>query len=315
MFDFKTTLNVLVLIWAFDSNFVLAQAEDAKPKTGGSFEVEAFKNISYFDDKDADPKKHKLDLYLPKGHKNYPVLFFIHGGGWTSGDRWQYGMVGQVFAKNGVGVVVISYRLSPQVQHPGHIEDVARAFAWTHKNIAKYGGRADQIFISGQSAGGHLTALLATNEEFLKAQNLTLKNIKGAMPMSGIYTFEFWRNERVVGKGKEAMESASPIKHISGKEPPFIILYAEKDFPGCGKMSHDLCDALKSKKVEAECIEIKDRNHVSIMFKLMMSETDPTTQALLEFISKHSGLKLSPKKEGVSLEDKNSRVDGFKQSL
>lgn len=311
MLIFKPTLIALVFIWAFDSNFVLAQDKDAKPKTGGSFEVEAFKNISYFDDKDADPKKHKLDLFLPKGHKNYPVLFFIHGGGWTSGDRWQYGMVGQVFAKNGVGVVVISYRLSPQVQHPGHIEDVARAFAWTHKNIEKYGGRADQIFISGQSAGGHLTALLATNEQFLKAQNLSLKNIKGAMPMSGIYTFEIWRNERVVGKGKEAMESASPIKHISGKEPPFIILYAEKDFPGCGKMSHDLCDALKSKKVEAECIEIKDRNHVSIMFKLMMSETDPTTQALLEFIAKHSGLKLSLKKESALIEVDQNRVAGF----
>ncbi|MCY2940166.1 MAG: alpha/beta hydrolase [Planctomycetota bacterium] len=288
MFHFKTNLTVLVFIWAFDANFALAQAEDAKPKTGGSFEAEIFRNISYFDDKDADPKKHKLDLFLPKGHKNYPVLFFIHGGGWTSGDRWQYGMVGRVFAKNGVGVVLISYRLSPQVQ------------------------RADQIFISGQSAGGHLAALLATNQEFLKAQNLTLKNIKGVMPMSGFYTFEFWSNESVIGKGKEAMESASPIKHISGKEPPFIIIYAEKDLPGCEKMSHDFCDALKSKKVEAECIKIKDRNHVSIMFKLMMSETDPTTQALLKFISKHSGLKLSPKKESDSLEDENNRVDGFK---
>jgi len=202
--------------------------------------------------------------------------------------------------------------LSPQVQHPGHIEDVARAFAWTHKNIGKYGGRADQLFISGQSAGGHLAALLATNQEFLKAQNLTLKNIKGVMPMSGFYTFEFWSNESVIGKGKEAMESASPIKHISGKEPPFIIIYAEKDLPGCEKMSHDFCDALKSKKVEAECMEIKDRNHVSIMFKLMMSETDATTQALLKFISKHSGLKLSPKKESESLEYKNNKVDGFK---
>jgi hypothetical protein len=47
------------------------------------------------------------------------------------------------------------------------------------------------------------------------------------------------------------------------------------------------------------------------MFKLMMSETDPTTQALLEFISKHAGLKLSPKKESVSLENENSRVAGF----
>ncbi len=277
------------------ANFLLSQ-ETAPFKTGGSFEVEPHRNISYYEGKDADTKKHKLDLYLPKGQKDFPVLFFIHGGGWTSGDRWQYGMVGQTFAKNGVGVVVISYRLSPQVQHPGHIEDVARAFAWTHKNIAKFGGSPDQIFVTGQSAGGHLAALLATNEEFLKAQNLSLKNIKGAMPMSGIYTFGLWRNEKVIGKGKDAVDSASPLKHINGKEPPFLILYAEKDFPGCGKMSQDLCSALKEKNIPVECKEIKDRNHVTIMFKLMMSEADPTTQELLEFIAKYSELKLTLKK-------------------
>ena len=204
-------------------------------------------------------------------------------------------MVGRVFAKNGVGTVVISYRLSPQVQHPGHIEDVARAFAWTHKNIGKHGGRADQIFVTGQSAGGHLAALLATNAEYLKAEELSLKDIKGVMPMSGIYTFRPGRMERVIGKGKEAADSASPLNHVSGKEPPFVILYAEKDFRGCDKMSKDLCAALQKNKVQAECVEIKDRNHVSIMFLLMLSEADPATQTLLTFIAKHSGLKLTPR--------------------
>jgi dipeptidyl aminopeptidase/acylaminoacyl peptidase len=99
----------------------------------------------------------------------------------------------------------------------------------------------------------------------------------------------------VIGKGKEAAKSASPLSHVSGKESPFVILYAEKDFRGCDKMSKDLCAALQKNKVEAECVEIKDRSHVSIMFLLMLSEADPATQTLLTFMAKHSGLKLTPR--------------------
>ncbi|HKI31232.1 MAG TPA: alpha/beta hydrolase fold domain-containing protein, partial [Gemmataceae bacterium] len=160
----------------------------AEVKVGGNFEVKEVKDIAYYEGDDADPKKHKLDLFLPKGQKDFPVLIFVHGGAWVFGDRKMYGSLGNTFAKNGIGTVVISYRLTPQVQHPGHIEDVARAFAWTHENIGKYGGKADQIFVSGQSAGGHLTALLATNETYLKAHKLSLKDIKGAIPISGVYT-------------------------------------------------------------------------------------------------------------------------------
>jgi len=287
---FVSSLLVLLVVSAAQP----ARAADDL-KFGGNFEVESVKDIAYHDGKDADPKKHKLDLFLPRGHKDYPVLFFIHGGGWTIGDRKMYGGVGQVFAKNGIGVVVISYRLSPQVQHPAHIEDVARAFAWTHKNIGKHGGRADQIFVTGQSAGGHLAALLATNETYLKAHGLSLKDIKAAMPISGIYTFPAGRMERIIGKGKEAAESASPLKQVTGKEPPFLILYAQSDFAGCGKMSTDLCEMLKKHKIEATCQEVMDRNHISIMFKLMLSDEDATAQSLLGFIAKHSGLKLAPR--------------------
>ena len=106
---------------------------------GGPFEVEKVGNVAYYEGSDADPVRHKLDFYYPKGPKDYPVLFFVHGGAWRSGSKELYGGLGKVFAKNGIGVVVINYRLSPKVQHPAHVEDVARAFAWTHKNVGKYG--------------------------------------------------------------------------------------------------------------------------------------------------------------------------------
>jgi len=73
------------------------------------------------------------------------------------------------------------------VKHPEHIKDVARAFAWTVKNCEKWGGRPDQIFLAGHSAGGHLVSLLATDESYLKAEGLKLSDIKGVMAISGVY--------------------------------------------------------------------------------------------------------------------------------
>ncbi len=270
------------------SAVVSSGQEVKKPADKVEFEVQAFRDIVYFDGKDADPEKHKLDLFVPKDLKNFPVLFFIHGGAWTSGDRKLYGSVGRVFAKNGIGTVVISYRLSPKVQHPAHIQDVARAFAWTHKNIGTYGGRADQIFVTGQSAGGHLAALLATDETYLKAHQLSIKQIKAVMPISGVYQIRPGFMEKVMGDDPMIAQNASPTRHVSGQEPPFLILYADGDFRGCGKMSEELDACLRDKKVDSTCVEIKDRNHISIMFRLMLSDTDSTTLAMRDFIVKHT---------------------------
>src|SRR5581483_10396907 len=143
-------------------------APDAAPAAAGAFEVARHTDIPYRTDKDADKERHKLDVYLPKGKKEFPVLFFVHGGGWKSGNKSWYGALGHAFAQAGIGVVLTNYRLSPQVKHPAHVQDVAKAFAWTCANIGKYGGRADRLFVCGHSAGGHLVALLATDPEYLK---------------------------------------------------------------------------------------------------------------------------------------------------
>src|SRR5687768_5003527 len=87
---------------------------DDKTKT---FEVETVKDLAYVE-KDADKERHKLDMYLPKDGKDYPVLFYIHGGGWTKGSKDGSGTHGKTFAANGIGFVTINYRLSPSVKHP-----------------------------------------------------------------------------------------------------------------------------------------------------------------------------------------------------
>ncbi len=274
-----------------------AFAEDAKPviKTGGNFEVQEAKDIAYYDGNDADAEKHKLDLYLPKGQKDFPVLFFVHGGGWRNGDRKNFGRIGNAFATNGIGFVAPSYRLSPKVQHPAHIQDVAKAFAWTVNHIGKHGGNPKEIFLSGHSAGGHLVALLASDDSYLKAEKLSLANIKGVMPVSGVFTIRGGgRSEAIWGKDEELVKKASPMVHVKEKLPPFLMLYADKELGGLGRQAEAFCDALKGAKSDAEVKMMKDRDHGTIM-RNVANEDDPTTQLMLEFIAKHSGLKLKAK--------------------
>jgi acetyl esterase/lipase len=265
--------------------------------TGGPFEVKTVKDVTYCEGKDEDKAKHKLDLYLPKDQKDFPVLFFVHGGAWVFGDRWMYGTVGKTFAKNGVGFVAISYRLSPGVQHPAHAEDVAAAFAWTHKNIAGHGGRADRIFVCGHSAGGHLCSLLTLDERYLKAHKLSAKDIRGAAPLSGVYTISETGQmfEKVFGTDAEVRKQASPLTHVGGKHPPFLIGYAEKDYPSLDVGAERLGKKLKECGCEMELVRVKDRDHVTLMSS-MAKDTDPMTQAVLRFIAKHSELKLSERK-------------------
>jgi acetyl esterase/lipase len=269
----------------------VAVAADAATDEGPpakAFEVESIKDVAYYDGPDADKVKHKLDLYLPKDKKDYPVLFFVHGGAWRFGDKNFFGVysaIGERFAKHGIGAAVINYRLSPKVEHPEHIKDVARAFAWTYKNIAKHGGRADQIFVCGHSAGGHLVALLASDESYLKAHELTLKAIKGAIPMSGVYAIPEWFMPEVFGKEAEVKKQAGPLEHVKEGLPPFCIVYAEHDMPFCGKMSNAFCTALKDKKCTAEAVEIKKRDHMTII-GLFSRENDPALRAVTAFIEK-----------------------------
>ena len=269
--------------------------ETGEPKThksGGDFEVEVVPNIAYYQGEAADEVRHKLDLYLPKGQKNFPVLIFVHGGTWKSGSKNLYEPLGKLYAKNGIGTVIINYRLSPKVQHPAHIEDVARAFAWTHHNIAKYGGDAGNIFVCGHSAGGHLVSLLSTSEKYLKAHDLKISDIKGTIPISGVFVLipnQAFKD--IFTMDKETVRSASPIEHVAGKHPPFLLLYADKDFLTLDTQAEEMCKKLKGCECEAAALKITERTHISIITS-MVRETDPANQAIFAFLAKHGGLKL-----------------------
>jgi acetyl esterase/lipase len=264
------------------------KGKEAPKQEAKTYKVKAVKNVAYYEGDDSHSKKHKLDLYVPEGVKDFPVLFFVHGGAWISGDKDFFGIYetfAKTYAKQGIGVVVTNYRLSPSVKHPEHVKDVARAVAWTYNNVKKHGGNPDAIVLAGHSAGAHLVALVTTDASYLKALKVDTKVIKGVVPISGPYDIPNGALKNVFGP--EA-QKASPLRFVREGLPPFLILYADKDMVGCDKApSEAFCKALKAKKVAATTVEVKNSNHLEVIVRAGTADSE-TFEAIVEFVRKQA---------------------------
>ena len=233
-----------------------------------SSNVEMVAGISYTDGAPADADKHKLDLYLPRDKKNFPVLVFLHGGSWKTGDRSQYVALGDRLARVGIGVAIPSYRLMPQNPHPAQIEDVAAAFAWVVKNISQRGGDASRLYLSGHSAGAHLAALLALDEKYLAKFDLPRKSIRSVIAMSGIYDVDKL-DTFLVAPGAGDKHDASPVAHAHSGAPPFLISYCQWDYFGLPKQARDFTLTLKKNFVGVELLYVPGENHISEVISLV----------------------------------------------
>src|SRR5262249_41413611 len=115
--------------------------------------VTVVRNIIYTDGPPANPQRQSLDLYLPPNQTSFPVVFLAYGGQFRNGDKARLTYLARTLAREGLGVVAVNYRLtdrtSEQVVHPGHVQDVAQAFAWTYRHIAEYGGDPNHIVLLG----------------------------------------------------------------------------------------------------------------------------------------------------------------------
>jgi acetyl esterase/lipase len=166
---------------------------------------------------------------------------------------------------------------------------VARAFAWLHKNVGKHGGRKDRLFVSGHSAGGHLVSLLTTDETYLKAHDLKTSAIRGVIPISGVFQIPDKRFPRVFGSEAGSAKKASPLAHVRKGLPPFLLLHAEEDLPGCdGKAAEAFCKALKAKGNDASVHEVKGNNHLTIILSAATAGNG-VHQKIVGFVRKHTG--------------------------
>jgi acetyl esterase/lipase len=164
-----------------------------------------------------------LDVYTPdQVAVGAPVVIFFHGGGWSIGDKDEYGFVADALKATGCVIVIPDYRLSPDVTFPAFVEDGAAAVAWVVANLP---GR--RIFLAGHSAGAHIAALLNLDERYLAGKGA---RIAGVVGLSGPYDFLPLTEERYKRVFPEATRAESqPINFVDGSEAPMLLITGDAD--------------------------------------------------------------------------------------
>jgi acetyl esterase/lipase len=180
----------------------------------------------------APGSRHELDIYAPQGETAAPVVVFIHGGGWTDGNKSEYRFVAAALAARGFLTVVPDYRLFPQVRFPAFLQDNAAAVAWTKTNIARYGGDPNRIFLMGHSAGAYNVAMLTLDKQWLGAVGLDPdRDIAGAVGLAGPYDFLPLHDPDLDALFSPAVDLrlSQPITFARGNAPPLLLATGTAD--------------------------------------------------------------------------------------
>jgi acetyl esterase/lipase len=212
-------------------------------------EVERIKNISY----GPYGRRNRLDIYRRTDHPTgCPTLLQIHGGAWVIGNKDQQGVpLMQHLTARGWVCFAPNYRLSPRATFPEHLVDLKRAIAWIREHGPEYGADPDFIVVTGGSAGGHLTALVALTQnhpEYQPGFESADTSVAAAVPYYGVYDFTGRHGvrgksgergmrmflERTVMKTKlaedaEGWRKASPLDLLTDEVPPFFVIHGHND--------------------------------------------------------------------------------------
>jgi acetyl esterase/lipase len=236
----------------------------------------------------SDHPRQRLDLYLPKEPtaEKLPLVVFIHGGGWQNGDK--AGGAGRVmpFVRSGeFAGASIGYRLSGDATWPAQIHDCKAAIRWLRAHADSYGIDPERIGVMGSSAGGHLVAMLGTSGDvealegslgdatsvssrvacvvdyYGPANMLTMGDFPSSIDHNAANSPEAKMLGGAVHSNQARAREASPQTHITGDDPPFLILHGTDDRVVPFDQSLQFDKALQAAGVESLLITVKGGGH------------------------------------------------------
>jgi len=248
-----------------------------------------------------------MDIYRSQGRWGaLPAIVCIHGGGWAKGNRTSHEKVAQALAARGYVAATISYRLSGEAPFPAAIHDCKAAVRYLRANAKDLGIDADKIGAIGLSAGGHLTALLATSSGVAELEgdggNSGISSaIQAAVPMGAQTELESERTRKIsaledrgriwrqfLGGSLEGQPAtyrlASPLHHLDANDPPCWFITGENDDPSTH--ADAFRERMRGLKIESGLTVIKDAPHPflgkQVWFDEMVDRADSFFEATLK---------------------------------
>lgn len=267
-------------------------------------------DIQYYSGAGYDKANHKLNLVIPKGVEQPPLLVWIGGGAWSYVNRDMEMDIAKKLSEKGIAVASIGHRLSPAtwkdsslnvgVKHPEHIKDVARAISFLHTNHLKYGYSERKIFVGGFSSGGHLAALIVMDGQYLNEVGLSKTMIQGVIPIAGTYDIAHYHEVLAEGNGKafadnhvgsvfglsvKEFEQGSPTYFIDSLSTPMLLISERNTF----KYTNLFEDRLREKKYEnLEVLHIHRMGHGALWKELSYTPHSIYRDTVIDFIQRIS---------------------------
>ncbi len=211
-----------------------------------------------------------LDASIPEGKGPFPTVIIVHGGGWEAGTKRTY--VTPLFeplTKAGFAWFTINYRLAPQHRFPAAVEDVEQAVRWVKQHARQYRVDTGRIALMGESAGGHLVALVAVRNEsafrvaavvdFYGPHDLVKRERdRGEV---GRNLRQFLGVDKLDEEGIAKLREASPVTYVGKGLPPFLFIHGTKDAAVPYEQSGILCDKLKQFGNRCEVYTVEGAPH------------------------------------------------------
>lgn len=216
-----------------------------------------------------------LDIYYPKPltqamkaesaiTQTYPMVVFVHGGSWENGSKEEYAFVGQSLAQAGYVTAVINYRKAPEHVYPDYVKDTAQAIAWSHNNANSLHADPDRMAVIGHSAGAFNAVAAIANEDFLAPYGMKPTDISAVIGIAGPYSYDFRKFDSATAFGPNATpDQVMPDRQIKGKQPPYLLLTAEKDKIVYDTNAIKMTEALKAAGVTVDNGVIKGASHAT----------------------------------------------------
>jgi acetyl esterase/lipase len=214
-----------------------------------------------------DGQELKMDLYFPSAGGAWPCMIFVHGGGWTEGDKAPMPIVPTAA---GILVVSINYRMYPAYRFPAMIEDVKCAIRFLRSRAAEYNLNPEQIALVGHSAGGHLAALAGLADTsagwdigpYLEHSSQVQAVVVMSGPADLAKSFPAWVEDLKINVfGEDKLAGSSPMAYIRQDAPPFLIVHGDCDDAVPVEQANMLHAALTKAGASSHLVIMKNAGH------------------------------------------------------
>jgi len=237
-----------------------------------------------------DPAQ-KLEMFVPQGAKGtLPIVVFIHGGSWATGDPHDYRFIARTLCAQGYAVVLAGYRLYPHARFPAMLEDSAAALRWVHDNAARLSADPARIALMGHSAGAYNAVMLTLDRQWLAGVGLDDRVIRGTVGLAGPYDFLPLDKSSTINSFGKAPDLAltQPVNFVRGDAPPLLLVTGDADTIVKPRNSQALARRMTQAGAPITPILLEGVSHEAIImqFARPFSRDTRTLDVVLPFLAK-----------------------------